>query len=96
MGIWIEVGKERKEVLPTNRKQFSLEELQKYVGGYIERIDLGDNLAMYVDEEGELKNLPINITATWILQGLRKLTFGTVIKGNAIIVDYREERQLWQ
>lgn len=92
MGKWIKVGDNGEEVTPADGKQFTLEELQKYVGGYIERIELGNNLAMYVNEEGALKKLPINNIATWILQGLRLLTFGVVVRGNAIIVDYREER----
>ncbi len=41
-----------------------LEELQKAVGGYIEAINLPNYGTGYVNEEGKLNNLPLNIVAT--------------------------------
>lgn len=52
------------EVEPKNGSDFSLEELQSFVGGYIEVIPLIDNEFMVVNEEGKLRNLPYNSTAT--------------------------------
>ena len=51
------------EVEPKNGTDFSLEEMQAIVGGYIEIVSLGDDL-MVVNEEGKLIGLPINDVAT--------------------------------
>lgn len=56
-----------KKVKPADGKRFSLEELQKHVGGYVTLIaikDGADRALMYVDEDGTPKKLPINRTAT--------------------------------
>lgn len=43
----------RRKVTPSNGTDFSLEELQGFVGGYIEIIRLGDNRLVIVNEEGK-------------------------------------------
>lgn len=37
-----------------------LEEMQKFVGGYVERLPLPNGDAMYVNEDGRSLNLPVN------------------------------------
>lgn len=56
-------------VLPENGTDFTLEELQKMVGGYIEIISLG-KVDMVVNEEGRIKGLSLNPTATLIAKRL--------------------------
>lgn len=52
-----------------------LEALQELVGGYIETVQIATNLAMIVNEEGKLMNLPDNFR------------FGNdMIKGTALFV----------
>ena len=51
-------------VRPTSGKYFSLEELQRYVGGYIEIVALPGGKSLIVNEEGKLQNLPPNEQAT--------------------------------
>jgi len=41
-----------------------LQELQKAVGGYIEAINLPNYGTGFVNEEGKLNNLPLNVVAT--------------------------------
>jgi hypothetical protein len=41
-----------------------LDSLQKAVGGWIELLPINDEHHAYIDEEGKLKNLPINELAT--------------------------------
>lgn len=55
------------EVLPKNPKEgFSLEELQGFVGGYIEvAIVVGDSM-MICNEDGKRLMLPVNIAASAI------------------------------
>jgi hypothetical protein len=45
---------------------FTLQELQDYVGGYIELVQLGNGTVMVVNEEGLIKNLPFNLEASKI------------------------------
>lgn len=54
------------EVEPKNGSDFSLEELQSFVGGPIETVPLTDEEYMIVNEEGKLRNLLYNSAATKI------------------------------
>lgn len=64
MGQIIKTTGETIEVSPKKGKYFSLQELQTIVGGYIEMVYLDDSRFMVVNEEGKLKNLPLNEKAT--------------------------------
>jgi len=90
MALLIEANGKRCTVSPGNGKYFSLEELQKYIGGYVERINMFNGSAMYVDEEGRLKKLPYNSFATKVLAKLGALPCD-YIRGNALIVFLKEE-----
>lgn len=50
-------------VYPKNGSDFSLEELRHFVGGPIELVTLGD-CYMVVNEEGKLRGLPFNPSAS--------------------------------
>lgn len=64
------IGCIAKEVQPKNGEKISLEEAQALVDGYVELIHLdGDNILL-CDEEGLLKNKPINTLATIQARGL--------------------------
>ena len=69
------------DVVPKNGVYFELKELQTYVGGYIERVVCPDDREMYINEEGKLQGLNINVKATEI-SGLHP---HDVICGNAIV-----------
>lgn len=69
---------EVKDVVPKNGKCFTLEELQGFVGGYIERVQTPQG-NMYVDEEGLLKGKRTNLTAS-------KLAGVLWLVGDAILV----------
>jgi hypothetical protein len=43
--------------------QISLQDLQSAVGGWVQAIDLADDLTMWLNEEGKLTGLPHNTTA---------------------------------
>lgn len=57
---------EQVEVAP-KRKHFSLAEMQEIVGGNIEMVFLPNHMVMVVNEEGKLFNLPLNATATLLM-----------------------------
>jgi hypothetical protein len=74
------------EVEAKNGKDFSLEELQKYVGGYIEVVNLNTKLIMIVNEEGKLNNLPLNERATTMFINFQHKV-NDVIVGNALVMN---------
>lgn len=76
------------DVKPMNGTDFSLTELQDFVGGYIEIIQLKDGNTMVVNDEGKLLGLPMNATATQLYRN----SFGCAdyIVGNALVCDNGE------
>lgn len=51
----------------------SLQDLQRWVGGYIERIPywdtyFGERCIVFANEEGKMRNLPLNVRATKMWQ----------------------------
>ncbi|MDR0694698.1 MAG: DUF3846 domain-containing protein [Prevotellaceae bacterium] len=69
-------------VAPQNKKYFTLQELQAFVGGYIENVFLNDSLIMVVSEEGKLDGLPVNVRATEII---RRYGIEDTIVGDALV-----------
>jgi hypothetical protein len=49
---------------PKNGKEFTLEELQGYVGGLIQLVQTKDGKSMIINEEGKLEGLEKNNLAT--------------------------------
>ncbi len=74
------------ESIKPKGKYFSLEELQDFVGGYIELVHTCDGKNMYVNEEGKMYDLPPNLKATDIAN-----IGNDYICGNAIVVEESEE-----
>ena len=64
MALLIKTNGEIKEVKPSNKKDFCLEELQFFVGGYIEQVSIDENNIFICNEEGILHNLSFNELAT--------------------------------
>lgn len=58
------------EIKPKNGRDFKLAELQSFVGGYIEIVDLDNDEIMVVNEEGLINGLPFNIKATAIVRNV--------------------------
>ena len=56
-------GKET-EVHPANGESFTLEEMQGFVGGYVQVITLPDGRCLLMDEEGKMKGQSYNMSAT--------------------------------
>jgi hypothetical protein len=66
VGRWIRVDGTSEDVLPEKGKRFSLAELQKMVGGYVERLKLPGRAVMIVNEDGFPRGLPENPVASQI------------------------------
>ena len=84
MAIIIKTNGETKHTYPSNGSVFTLKELQKAVGGYIQivQITTGEHsgMLMVVDEEGNIKeDVQVNKEASIIV--------GMQIVGQVIIID---------
>lgn len=54
------------KILPANGKDFTLDELYRYVGSPIDISTFPDGRMMVLNDEGKLTNLPVNVEATVI------------------------------
>lgn len=65
--VLIRVNGQLEPVTPKNGSTWSLEELQGFVGGYIEIVNSRmTGRFLVIDEEGKLKGKPVNIAATML------------------------------
>lgn len=72
MAIILHANNSTTIITPEFGNEFMLAELQEYVGGYIQTIDLNETViidgieysTIAIDEDGKYKNYPVNITAT--------------------------------
>ena len=86
--IVVRANGEIEEVLiPAEGEDGRLNKLQEFVGGYIERVPTGYGL-IYVNEEGWMKGLSMNITLMMLLRGSQPLL------GDAIILPDDTEHPL--
>ena len=76
------------EFTPQSGVKFTLEELQKAVGGYIEIVHIDKDFDMVVNEEGKLLCLPINETATRLYRRVRYTD--DLIVGDVLICNKQE------
>lgn len=72
-------------VEPKNGKDFKLEELKEFVGGYIEIVGLVDSMFMVVNEEGKLNGLDFNMNATTVLENYAQCPTNDYIVGDALV-----------
>lgn len=77
---------ERREVTPANGTDFTLEEAQALVGGYVELIRLADGRLLLVNEEGKFEGLERNDAAT-VLALLAGIASEDCIVGAAVLCD---------
>lgn len=65
MAVWIKADGTRTSVTPKEGNEFSLDELQKFVDGYIEIMFVPErDRAIVINEEGLLRSLPENFIAS--------------------------------
>ena len=83
MAILLRANTTTEVVQPNNGTDFSLEELHAFVDGYIEVVQtINPYLILVVDDEGKLKNKPMNYAAS--------LLYGDYIVGDALLCESRE------
>lgn len=71
-------------IRPLNGESYTLTEMQHYVGGYIETVNLGNGKVLIIDEEGKLKGkLPNRIATGWLqVEGIHDY-----VAGDAMLID---------
>ena len=79
----IKANGDRMFVEPENKKEFTLKELQGFVGGYIQIVETRDSRLIVLNEEGKLNKLPTNGIATAYYKYGKK----DVIVGDVIIIN---------
>lgn len=77
-------------VTPANGRSFTLKEMQRYVGGYIEPLPLRDGRILWLNEEGKLDELPYNPVADQIAHEGTGIAWNDGIVGDVLIAT-REE-----
>lgn len=80
MALLIKTNGKTRTITPINGTDFTPEELQKYVGGNIEILNLDEYICV-INEEGKLNALPTNADATllWMLSGGADVVVGDVV-----------------
>jgi len=93
MATVIQTDGRLREVAPANGVEFTLAELQTVVGGYIEAVRNFDGRFMFLNEEGKLHGLPVNIIATHLARVSWSIRPDDVIVGDVIICTMAEAGQ---
>ena len=76
---------------PANGAYFTLEEMQAIVGGYVEQVWLDGNTTMFLNEEGKLEGLPLNIEATKVFRSHHPGTDDFIV-GNVLVCNNNQIR----
>lgn len=83
-GALIKTDGSVQKVQPANGSDFTLEELQGFVDGLIEIIDIGSDMIMVVNEEGK-GVLELNNKATFLARTMQAIFPQDYIAGNALM-----------
>ena len=77
-----------KIVQPDNGKTFTLEECQRYVGGFIELHGIGKGQTMICNEDGHCKGLPQNASAMYLWE--HRKGYCTALVGDILVIKQGE------
>jgi hypothetical protein len=66
-------------ILPLNGVEFTLKEMQKIVGGYIQVLHLKDGRLMVINEEGKMDHLDYNEQASRLYNNQYDFIVGNVL-----------------
>ena len=73
------------QVRPANGRDFTLEELQAFCGGYVQEVSLRDGRVMWCNEDGKVYGLELNERATAIAEDAGALLVGDYVVGDVVI-----------
>lgn len=84
--LFIQTDGTETPIEPDDGKVFTLDKLQELVGGYVEIIARKNGKIMLGDEDGRMKNLPINRMATDLLHSWLAPAPTVTLVGDILIV----------
>ena len=97
----IKVNTDRDEfkVIENSKDEPSLEQAQKFVGGYVEGITFPNGDYLIINEEGKIKNLPLNPEATllWRMTFTKDkymIGYDDFVVGPAILIK-KDAQKIW-
>jgi|SRR5215472_2682371 len=90
MANWIRTTGATETVTPKDGKSFRLEELQRFVGGCVEALQLNDGTVMWLNEDGKQERLPLNETADLIAHEQSGIAWHDRIVGDVLIATRAE------
>lgn len=79
------VTDELEGIAPADGLKFTLEEMQGYVGGPVQIVELNNGNIMAFDEEGKIKGYKMNFCATFIARVNRAIFPYDYIAGDAVV-----------
>ena len=79
------------KIIEDSKQEPSLEEAQKFVGGYVEGVELNNGDYMIINEEGKIHQLPVNTEATKVCEQSYGAT--DVIMGPAIVIKAKARKE---
>lgn len=94
MAKWMKANGDVIDVTPKNDgKQFTLDELKEFVGGFIEYVYLPNcKQVIIVNEDGKLMNLPYNTVATEVMAlAFQPNSVNDFIVGDALLCEIGTE-----
>ena len=83
-------GSRVESVYPKDGRVFTLEELQAYVGGYVEALKLVNGFIMWLNEDGKAMRLPFNLIANQLAHDTTGIAHCDTIVGDVVIANYIE------
>ncbi len=89
MATLIKVNGDFKEVNPKNGKDFQLDELNKFVEGHIEIIDLNNGKILIINEEGKFSK-KLNEEASILAYSCNAISPQDWIAGDVLICEDKE------
>ena len=92
MALWIKTNGDNVEVQPENGKSFTLPEMQKFVGGYIEalRVQNPPGGILWLNEDGKLLELSYNPWADLFAKTHCGLAYDDHIVGDCLLATMEE------
>ena len=90
MAEYIKQDGTTEQVRPANGRDFTLEELQGYCGGYVQEVSLRDGRVMWCNEDGKVYGLELNERATAIAEDAGALLVGDYVVGDVLICKDKE------
>jgi len=94
MAVLFRADGTRATLTPASPAGFSLSQLQALIGGYLEMLPLpsppslppGGRLVLFLDEEGKLKDRPLNVDATALAHAYDALSLYDYLAGDVLMV----------